>query len=108
MDADVDTRKDSSMPIAKGSHFFRCLGNCAQVTSNCVAQFYMVLSNMDASTIKFYYERGDLQKWLLDNIGDTELGKRISKIGTRLSGENLKKDLLNIVQSCVIQLQKRS
>jgi hypothetical protein len=108
MVAGIDTKKDSSMPIANGSHFFRCLGNCAQVTSNCVAQFYMMLSNMDVSTIKFYYERGDLQKWLKDNIGDAELSKQISQIGARLSGENLKKELLNIVQSCVVQLRKRN
>jgi hypothetical protein len=108
MAGSVENKKASNVPpVSKGSHFFKCVGHCAVVTVNCLEQFFMLLQNMDISTIKFYYERGDFQKWIRNVVGASELARRMDRIRGDISGENLRKQLLGIVQTCVVELRKR-
>ncbi len=95
------------IPSAKGIHFFKCVGHCAVVTGSCLCDFYIMLQNMDASTIKYYLQRGDLQKWLLSTPGVKQLAKPLSALSAGLSEENLKQELLSIVQGAATELKKR-
>ncbi len=103
-----ENKKPSNiLPISKGSHFFKCVGHCAVVTVNCLEQFLVLLQNMDTGTIRFYYERGDFQKWMKNIVGASELARRMDSIRGEISGENLRKQLMGIVQTCVVELRKR-
>jgi hypothetical protein len=108
MAGSAENMKESNLlPVSKGSHFFKCVGHCAVVTVNCIEQFLVLLQTMDVSTIQFYYERGDFQKWMKNVVGASELARRMDRIRGDISGENLRKQLLGIVQTCVVELRKR-
>jgi hypothetical protein len=97
----------SELPVAKGGHFFKCVCRCAEATLDCVAQFSVILNNMDINTVKYYYERGDFQNWIKCNIGNNGLASQVSRNRTEFSGESLKRELLKLVNGCVVQLRKQ-
>ena len=47
----------------------------------------------------------DFQKWISDTLGDTELAKRISLIELTLPVEDLRKNLLAIMQTRITALK---
>jgi len=108
MAGSVTTKKISAqMPSEKGVHFFKCVGHCAGVTANCLCNFYVMLQNMDAGTIQFYLQKTDFRKWLQCAPGVEDLAKSFSRLSGELSGETLKKELLDLVQGAASELKKR-
>ena len=92
---------------AKGSHFFKCVGYCAAVTATCLCEFYVMLQTMDSETIKYYLQCGDFQSWLKANVGAAELTNMMNRIKEGLSGENLRQELLSLVQGAAAEMKKR-
>jgi hypothetical protein len=58
-----------------------------------------------AESINFHIQRGDFQKWIKNTIGDSVLAKRISRIESTLPAEDLRKELLAIVQTRITALK---
>jgi hypothetical protein len=65
----------------------------------------MKIQIVPAASVNFHLQRGDFQKWIDDTLGDTELAKRISLIELKLSAEDLRKELLAIVQTRITALR---
>jgi hypothetical protein len=65
----------------------------------------MKIQVMPAGSINFHVQRRDFQKWIKDMMGDTELAKRISLIEPTRPAEDLRKELLTIVQTRITALK---
>jgi hypothetical protein len=67
--------------------------------------FLKDLGRIDVQSIRFHFERCDFQKWLRTTIGDEELAQRIGKIDRTLADERLIRQLSEIVQKRISELQ---
>lgn len=94
-----------TVPHEKGFHFYTTPGNYTGITATSLHDFDKKIQVVPAESINFHLQRGDFQKWIKDTIGDTELAKRISLIESTLTTEDLRKELLAIVQTRMTALK---
>jgi hypothetical protein len=94
-----------TVPYEKGFHFYISSGNYTGETATSLHDFEMKIQIVPAASVNFHLQRGDFQKWIDDTLGDTELAKRISLIELKLSAEDLRKELLAIVQTRITALK---
>jgi hypothetical protein len=89
----------------KSFHFYTAHGNYIGETATSLDAFAKKIQLVPASSISFHLQRGDFQKWIKDTLGDNELAKRISLIELTLPAEDLRKELLAIVQTRIKALR---
>ena len=63
------------------------------------------LNSIDEISILFHYPRGDFQTWIRDTVGDRELADKMCFIQRGISGQQLRQDLLKIVQTRISELK---
>jgi len=63
------------------------------------------LKGIDESSILFHYPRGDFQAWIRDTVGDSELADKMCFIQRGISGEQLRQELLKMVQTRISELK---
>ena len=95
-----------TVPYEKGFHFYSVLGNFSGETATSLDDFEKKLQVVSADTVNFHLQRGDFQKWIEDTLGDRELAKRVSLVKLTLPVENLRKELLAIVQTRITELRR--
>jgi hypothetical protein len=95
-----------TVPYEKGFHFYSALGNFSGETATSVDDFEKKLQIVSADSVNFHLQRGDFQKWIEDTLGDRELAKRVSLVKLTLPVENLRKELLAIVQTRITELRR--
>jgi hypothetical protein len=95
----------SPVPYDKGFHFFMPKGYYTGETAVSLCHFLRDLEHEDMESIQFHLERGDFQKWIRDTLGDDELAQRIDKVSLKLSEEKLRKQLVDVVQKRISELQ---
>ena len=95
-----------TVPYEKGFHFYSALGNFSGETATSVNDFEKKLQVVSADSVNFHLQRGDFQKWIEDTLGDRELAKRVSLVKLTLPVENLRKELLAIVQTRITELRR--
>jgi hypothetical protein len=88
-----------TVPHEKGFHFYTALGSYTGETATSLDAFERKTHVVPAASVSFHMKRGDFQKWIEDTLGDAELAKRISLIDLTLPAEELRKELLAIVQT---------
>jgi hypothetical protein len=93
------------VPYEKGFHFCTATGNYTGETAMSLHDFEMKIQVVLAGSINFHVQRRDFQKWIKDMMGDTELAKRISLIEPTRPAEDLRKELLTIVQTRITALK---
>jgi DNA-binding transcriptional ArsR family regulator len=90
----------------KAFHFYKGIGQPTGVVSDNLNDFSEKLKTLDVKTIEFHTERGDFETWI-SSLGDTELAKRLKIIrGTKLTGEALRKKVIETVNSRCNELAK--
>jgi hypothetical protein len=94
-----------TVPYEKGFHFYASSGNYIGETAMSLHDFELKIQVVPAVSVIFHMQRGDFQKWISDTLGDTELAKRISLIELTLPVEDLRKELLAIVQTRITALR---
>lgn len=94
-----------NVPYETGFHFTTEKGVYTGITAISLHDFALKLETVDANSISFHYPRGDFQKWIQDTLGDRELANRMGFIQAKISGEDLRKHLLTIVQKRVSELK---
>jgi len=87
-----------TVPFEHGFHFVTKPGTYTGTTAISLADFAEKLQTIDVDSILFHYPRGDFQKWIEDTLGDRELANHLCFIKTGISGEELRKQLVRIVQ----------
>ena len=94
-----------NVPYETGFHFSTEKGVYTGITAVSLPDFALKLETIDANSILFHYPRGDFQKWIHEIIGDEELANRMCFIQANLSGEELRNQLLKIVQKRISELK---
>lgn len=94
-----------NLPYEKGFHFYTALGNYTGETATSLRAFERKIQVVPAASVSFHIQRGDFQKWISDTLGDDELAKRVGLIKLTLPVEDLRKELLAIVQTRLAELR---
>jgi hypothetical protein len=93
------------VPYDQGFHFYAGLGNYIGVTASSLAEFAEKLRIIDATSVRFHFQRGDFQKWTRLTLGDAEIARRISYVKVGLSDEALRDSILSIVLTRIDELR---
>jgi hypothetical protein len=94
-----------TVPFEKGFHFYTAIGTYTGETATNLDAFERKIQVVPAASVDFHMQRGDFQKWIEDTLGDEELAKRINLIELTLPAEDLRKELLAIVQTRMTALR---
>ena len=94
-----------TVPYEKGFHFYTAPGSYTGETATSLEAFEKKIQIIHAASVNFHMQRGDFQKWIEDTLADTELAKRISLIELPLPAEDLRKELLAMVQTRITALK---
>ena len=95
-----------TVPYENGFHFYTAPGHFTRETATSLDTFEKKLQIIPADSVNFHLQRGDFQKWIKDTLGDEELAKRVSSIKRTLPVEDLRKELLAIVQTRITELRR--
>jgi hypothetical protein len=95
-----------TVPYEKGFHFYTAPSNYTGETATSLEAFEKKLQVAPAASVNFHLQRSDFQKWMSDTLGDDELAKRVSLIKLTLPAEDLRKELLAIVQTRITELRR--
>jgi hypothetical protein len=98
----------SSVPFESGFRFFTAIGNYTGTTAISLDEFTTKLQIVPAESVKFHFERKDFQKWIKGTIKDRELAEKINGVIQGQSAENLRKEMLIIMQEHLAELRKLS
>ena len=90
----------------KGFHFFTNLGYFTGKTATNLESFEKILQIVPADSVNFHFQRGDFQKWIEDTIGDIVLAQRVESVKPPYSAEELRKELLAIMQTRLTELKR--
>ena len=94
-----------TVPSHEGFHFFRAPGDATGKVATNLTDFAEKLRTIDIRSINFHFPRQNFEKWLRDVIGDSELSRRISRIGKENHGEKLRSEVIQIVKARVDELK---
>jgi hypothetical protein len=94
-----------TVPYEKGFHFYTASGCYTGETATSFDAFERKIQVVPEASVTFHLQRGDFQKWITDTLGDTELAKRIDLIELTLPAEDLRKELIAIVQTRITALR---
>jgi predicted heme/steroid binding protein len=94
-----------SVPFESGFHFATDIDKYTEETATNLFSFFEELRTIDLQSVKFHFQRRDFQKWIETTLGDKELSSRIDKTPSGLNGEEIRQELLKIVQQRLIELQ---
>jgi len=95
-----------SVPYEKGFHFYTAPGNFSGETATSLDDFEKKLQVVDANSVNFHLQRGDFQKWIEDTLRDAELAKRVNLVKLTLPVEDLREELLAILQTRITELRR--
>jgi hypothetical protein len=95
-----------TVPYEKGFHFYTAPSKFTGETATSLDSFEKKLHIVLADSVNFHLQRGDFQKWIEDTLGDDELAKRINLIKITLPVEDLRRELLAIVQTRIANLRR--
>ena len=94
-----------TVPYEKGFHFYTAHGKYTGETATNLDTFEKKIQVVPAASIDFHLKRGDFQKWIEGTLGDEELAKRIKLIELTDLTEEMRKELLAIVQTRITALR---
>ena len=95
----------SAVVPEKAFYFFTAKGVYAGISAISLEDFAHKLDGIDESSILFHYPRGDFQAWIRDAVGDRQLADKMCFIQRGISGEQLRQELLKIVQTRISELK---
>lgn len=96
----------SNIEFDHGFHFSTENGYTG-VTATSLPDFADKLRTIDVNSVVFHFSRGDFQRWIEDTLGDKKLANKIRSIKKDVSGEKLRKQILDIVQNRLKELERR-
>jgi hypothetical protein len=94
------------LPMEKSFHFYADLGKPLNVFAASLGDFRDKIQKIDAGSIEFHIRRGDFEVWFT-SLGDIELARKTLLTKERkMSGEELRKKLHEIVGKRLEELVK--
>ena len=96
----------SPLPIEKAFHFYYDINQYSGVHADSLKDLVDKIKNVDLKSIEFHIPRKDFECWV-SSLGDIELSKKLGLLRiVSLSGENLRKELYETVNSRYEELKK--
>ncbi|MEM0057327.1 MAG: DUF5752 family protein [Candidatus Bathyarchaeia archaeon] len=96
----------ATLPMEKAFHFYLDIGKPLNVSATSLTDFCEKIQKIDITSIKFHLYRGDFEAWF-NGMGDAELARKIAVIRERkLSDEELRKKLYEVVKNRCEELAK--
>jgi len=95
----------SAVASEKGFYFCTAEGVYTGISAISLEDFAYRLDDIDESSILFHYPRGDFQAWIRDTVGDSELADKMFFIQRNISGQQLRLELLKMVQLRISELK---
>ena len=104
------TNQDASKilsAVSSENAFYFCTaeGVYTKVSAISLEDFAAKLDGIDDSSILFHYPRGDFQAWIRDTLKDNVLAGRMCFVQRGISGEQLRGELLKMVQTRISELK---
>jgi hypothetical protein len=91
-----------TVPFESGFHFYTAIGNYTGITATNLNEFAAKLQIIPIESVRFHFQRKDFQRWIKDIFGDTELAEQMNRINQGLSAEDLRKEILSIVNALAV------
>ena len=105
-DKDLASRILAPVSAEKAFHFYYGIDQHSGVYADSLKDFVDKIQNIDLKCIEFHVPRKDLECWV-SSLGDQELSKKLQLLRMkRLSGETLRKELYETVNSRYEELEK--
>jgi hypothetical protein len=98
----------SNIPYESGFHFFTAIGCSTGITATNLNEFAAKLEIVPAESVDFHFQRKDFQKWIAETLGDKDLAEAVSIFGAARSAEDLRKEMLRMVQERIGELTRFS
>jgi hypothetical protein len=95
----------SNVPQENVFRFCTADGVYTKISAFSLEDFAHKLAGINEKSILFHYPRGDFQAWIRDSLGDRELADKMCFIKRDISGEALRQELLNMVQTRIGELK---
>ena len=95
----------NTVPYENGFHFYTEHGKYTGITAISTIEFAEKLQIIPLASVTFHFQRQDFQKWLKNTIGDVELAARIYQIKPLPQDEELRNEIVKIVQKRISELQ---
>ena len=101
----VDTsRVLLTVPFENSFQFCTNVGVYTNVAATSLMDFAAKLDVVDVVSVEFHYPRGDFQFWITKTLGDEELGNKMCLIKKGLHWEQLREELLRLVNERISEL----
>ena len=95
----------SNVPLEDAFQFCTADGVYTKISAISLEDFVDKLDGVDAISLLFHYPRGDFQAWIRDIVGDRELADKMCFILRDISGENLRQELIKMVEKRISELK---
>lgn len=94
------------LPLEKSFHFYADFGKPLNVHAASLSDFCDKILKIDINSIEFHLNRGDFETWFM-GLGDNELARKTLLLRElKMSGENLRNKLFEIVKNRCEELTK--
>ena len=87
-----------------GFHFCTNDGAYTGLTATNLNEFEEKLKSIDIDSVEYHYPRSDFQLWVSTTLRDEELGKRLCFIDRKVRGENLRQEILRLINERIFEL----
>jgi hypothetical protein len=94
------------LPLEKSFHFYADIGKPLNIHVAGLQDFCDKILKIDINSVEFHVNRGDFEAWFM-GLGDVELARKTLLVKEqKISGEELRKKLYEIVKSRCDELAK--
>jgi hypothetical protein len=95
----------SDVPSEDAFYFFTAERVYTGISAISLEDFATKLDSLDEDSLLFHYPRGDFQAWIRETLKDNVLAGRMCFIQRGISGEQLRQELLKMVQTRITELK---
>ncbi len=89
-----------TFPSDKAFYFFTSIGSYAGLNATSLKELMEKINLVNVKSLEFHQQRGDLEKWIKEVLGDAELANGIRNLNRlNLTGEDLRRQLHATVSS---------
>jgi hypothetical protein len=86
------------VPAEKAFYFYRDVGARTGAIAKSLGEFVNLAGSVELRSIEFHLSRGDFEKWI-QMLGDETLARQLARLKLeKLSGDQLRKRLLQILR----------
>jgi len=78
--------------------FYADIGQYTGKSASSILDFLAKLNEIPLKSIEFHFSRGDFEKWVRETLGDTYLADRLREVESSNQGEELRKNIQEIVE----------